>query len=312
MTLQNFLDRRFTLVTGKGGVGKSTVTAILALLHAAAGRRTLVCELNALERVAPLLGHPPVGAKVTALERNLSAVNILPAQALEEYAQMKLRSRTVTHLVFDNPLVRRFVEFVPGMNDLLMFGKAFNHERERDEDGRPVWDSIIIDAPATGHGVSFFRLPKVIQDAVPAGNMHDEASEMWNLLRDARRTAIHLVALPEELPVQETIELHQRLRDELGLPLGFLVINMMPPPLLDAAQAAAFARLPAPDDPVLRPLWAAARIRLGREALAAGYEERLEKLGMPLVRLPTVYSPGYARAEIEALTRAFGAQAGAR
>jgi anion-transporting ArsA/GET3 family ATPase len=309
VTLTNFLDRRFTLVTGKGGVGKSTVTAILALLHAAAGRRTLVCELNALERVPALLGYAPVGPKVTVLERNLAAVNIEPAQALEEYAQMKLRSRTVTHLVFDNPLVRRFVEFVPGMNDLLMFGKAFNHERERDEDGRPVWDSIIVDAPATGHGVSFFRLPKVIQDAVPAGNMHDEASAMWDLLRDPRRTAIHLVALPEELPVQETIELHAKLRDELGLPLGCLVINMMPPTLLGPAEAAAFARLEATDDPVLRPLWAAARIRLGREALAAGYAERLGQLGLPLVKLPTVYSPGYGRPEIETLAAAFGAGA---
>jgi anion-transporting ArsA/GET3 family ATPase len=205
--------------------------------------------------------------------------------------------------------VRRLVEFVPGMNDLLMFGKAFNHERERDEAGQPAWDSIIIDAPATGHGVSFFRLPKVIRDAVPVGNMHDEAEAMWDLLRDPERSVVHLVALPEELPVQETQELHARLHDELGLPLGYLIVNMMPPPLLGPDEARLFEALAAPADPVLRPLWEATRIRRGREALAAEYAERLSKLGPPLVRLPTLYTPGFGRAEIDTLADVFRAEA---
>lgn len=305
------LGRRFTLVTGKGGVGKSTVTAILARLSAAAGRRTLVCELNAQERIPPLLGHPPVGPEVTRLEDQLYSVNIAPPAALEEYALMKLHYRAIYTLVFDNPLVRRFVEFVPGMNDLLMFGKAFNHEREVDEDGRPVWDAIIVDAPATGHGVSFFRLPKVIRDAVPAGNMHDEAEAMWGLLTDRQRTTIHLVTLPEELPVQETRELHRRLRDELGLPLGHLVLNMTPASLLDADEARLFDALGPgrPDDPVLGPLWEATRIRRGREAMAARYAEELATLGLPMVTLPTVYSSHFGRKEIDALAEAYLARA---
>jgi len=238
-------------------------------------------------------------------------VNILPAMAMEEYALMKLRFRTLYRLVFDNPLVQSLVRFVPGMNDLLMLGKAFNHERELNDAGRPAWDRIIIDAPATGHGVTFFRLPRVIRDAVPAGNMHREAAEMWSLLTDPRRCAVHLVALPEELPVRETIELQARLEGELGIPLGYLVVNMMPPPLLDEALSADFARLTsAPSEPRLARLWTAGRIRAGRAALAERHADELRALGLPTVELPTRYASRFERPEIEALAEVFAAQAG--
>lgn len=297
-------DRRFLLVTGKGGVGKSTVAAMLAAASAAAGRRTLVCELNTQERIPGLFSRPPVGPRVTAIGENLWSVNIRPAEALEEYAVMKLRFKTLYSLVFENPLVQRFVSFVPGMNDLLLLGKAFNHERERDREGRLAWDCVILDAPATGHGVSFFRLPKVILDHVPVGNMHDEAREMWDLLTDARRTAVHLVTLPEELPVQETLELHAVLAGQLGMPMGALWLNQVPPHWGSEATRTAAAALPRP--PAGSPLseaWEVARVRLGREAQAAHYKARLEKLGVPLRTLPVLYRKDFDHAALMELLR---------
>ncbi len=295
-------DRRFVFVTGKGGVGKSTVTAMLALRSARRGARTLVCELNTQERVSCLLGHQPVGGTVTCIDRNLWAVNISPALAMEEYALMKLRFRAIYKLVFENPVMESLVRFVPGINDLLMMGKAFNHEREVDEEGQPAWDRVIIDAPATGHGVTFFKLPRTIRDAVPAGNMHREAAAMWALLTDPVRTAVHVVCLPEELPVRETTELHARLKGELGLPLGHVFLNMVPPPLFDAEARADFDRLlERPADPRLGLLWDVSRIRLAREALAAGYARELEALDMPIVRLPIQYTATFERPQIEAL-----------
>lgn len=306
------LDRRFVLVTGKGGVGKSTVTAVLALLSARAGKRTLVCELDTHEQIAPMLGYDPVGGVVTELEDRLSVVNIKPSMAMEEYGLIKLRFRALYRVVFDNPLVAALVRFVPGMNDLLMLGKAFNHERETDDHGRPTYDRIIIDAPATGHGVTFFRLPKIIRDAVPAGNMHREAADMWDLLTDPQRTAVHLVSLPEELPVQETRELRQKLQGELGMPLGYLVINRLPPTPLDDAMQADFDRLPAQDalPDALRPLVAATRIAAGRAALTAGHAKALRTLGPPPVELPEQPARRLERADLEALADRFAAQAG--
>ncbi len=301
-------DRRFMLVTGKGGVGKSTVTAILGLLSARAGARTLICELDAHERIAPMLGHPPVGGEVTEIEENLSVVDIRPSMAMEEYALMKLRFRALYRLVFENPLVESLVRFVPGVNDLLMLGKAFNHERETDDAGRPVWDRVIIDAPATGHGITFFRLPKIIRDAVPAGNMHREAADMWALLTDPRRTAVHLVSLPEELPVQETRELHARLADDLGIPLGALVINMLPERPFEGPLAEAFDGVDEPGDPRLRRLWTAARIRAGRAANAEQHARALREMGLPTIELPQRPARALDRAAIDALAERFATQ----
>ena len=312
--LPPLLDRRFVLVTGKGGVGKSTVTALLARIAAAQGHRTLVCELNTRERIPELFGHASVGGTVTQIASHPSggevwSVNIQPAMAMEEYALMKLRFKTLYKIVFDNPLVQSAIRLLPGVNHLTMMGKAFNHERETNGD-RPAWDRIIIDAPATGHGLTFFQLPKIIRDAVPAGNLHQEADDMWSLLTDPTRTAVHLVCLPEELPVQETLEFHARLK-ALGLPLGALFVNMVPPPLLTEAQQAEFAQmLAAPEDPAMASLWQTARVRLSREAMAANQLERLAGLKLTQVHLPTIYTETFDEAAIGTLADAACAQLG--
>ena len=304
-------DRRFILVTGKGGVGKTTVTAALAARSAAQGRRTLVCELNTQERIAPLFGHAPVGDNVTCIADHLWSVNIEPRTALEEYGLMKLRVRALYRLVFEHPAVERFVDFMPGANELFMLGKAFNHEREVDSHGRPVWDAIFIDAPATGHGLMFFRLPEVIRDAVPAGNLHAEASAMWDLLVDPVRTAVHLVTLPEELPAQETLELHRRLR-EYGMPLGYLFLNMVPGQLFDRGERAIFDRMgdTPPHHPALSALWATTRIRLGREAMAQRYGRMLDTLGLDRIDLPIQYSARFGLDELASLTRVIADRTG--
>jgi anion-transporting ArsA/GET3 family ATPase len=310
--LSALLARRFVLVTGKGGVGKTSVTAALGRLSAAAGRRTLICELNTHAHIPGLFGRPSAGGALSLIADNLWTVNIQPDEAMEEYGVMKLRFKTLYRLVFDNPLVRRLVRFVPGVNDLLMLGKAFNHERERHEDGRPVWDLILVDAPATGHGITFFKLPRIIRDAVPAGNLHREAADMWDLLTDPRRTAVHLVTLPEELPVRETLELHARLADELGLPLGALMVNMLPPPLLTPEQAALFARLQdRPADPLLAALWDSTQVRLSREALSKRAVDELKPLGLPMVPLPLIYTDDFGPAEVQRLAEAIAQGLGA-
>ena len=112
------LDRRLWLVSGKGGVGKSTTAAALALASARAGRRTLVCEVNADERIAPLLGHAPVGPEVQKLEEHLWAVNLRPAESMREYVLMTLKLEALYKAVFENRLVRSFVRFIPSLQEL--------------------------------------------------------------------------------------------------------------------------------------------------------------------------------------------------
>ena len=121
-------------------------------------------------------------------------------------------------------MVKTLVDFVPGMSELLMLGKAFNHERETTKSGHPKWDMVIIDSPATGHGVTFLGLPDIIASAVPRGNMRTGAA-MNRLLHDRTKTRIDLVTIAERLPVHEALELQQLLKDEVGLEIGRVIVN---------------------------------------------------------------------------------------
>lgn len=167
--MPGLFDTRLLIVTGKGGVGKTTVAAALALSAARAGKKTLVCEVNTQERITRLLGKPEAGPEVRQVDRDLWAVNVRPEEAMREYALMTLKFKTVYRAVFENRVVRYFLRFLPSLQELVLLGKILFHERERNPGGAPRFDRIIVDAPATGHAITFFSVPQVLVDTVPAG-----------------------------------------------------------------------------------------------------------------------------------------------
>ena len=216
---------RFNIVIGKGGVGK-TLTCILNATRAGrSGLKTLLCELNTDESVAQHLGCRESKGEIVQVGNDFHLVNIHPERALQEYAKLKLHLPKLGQKVFEQPMVKTLVDFVPGMSELLMLGKAFNHERETTKSGHPKWDMVIIDSPATGHGVTFLGLPDIIASAVPRGNMHQESAAMNRLLHDRTKTRIDLVTIAERLPVHEALELQQLLKDEVGLEIGRVIVN---------------------------------------------------------------------------------------
>lgn len=252
------LDRRLIIVTGKGGVGKSTIAAALALVAARRGKRVLVCEVNAQERIAPLLGGPPSGESTHEVLPGLHSLNVTPRAAMREYGIMVLRYRALYDAVFENRVVRFFLRAIPSLSELVMLGKVL-HEVRLVEKGRPRWDLVVLDAPSTGHAVQLLRVPRVLLDTVPPGPLRRDAEWMQALLLDPALTTAALVTLPEEMPVNEAIELDEALRHLLEIPRGALVMNAMPtarfsreelarldelrqaaPPLGPAAQAAHF------------------------------------------------------------------------
>ena len=216
---------RFNIVIGKGGVGK-TLTCILNATEAGrSGLKTLLCELNTDESVAQHLGCRKSNGEIIKVGNHFHLVNIHPERALQEYANLKLHLPKLGQKLFEQPMVKTLVDFVPGMSELLMLGKAFNHEREMTNSGQPKWDMVIIDSPATGHGVTFLGLPDIIARAVPKGNMHQESAAMNSLLHDRTRTRIDLVTIAERLPVHEALELQQLLKNEVGLEIGRVIVN---------------------------------------------------------------------------------------
>lgn len=302
------LDRRFLVVVGKGGVGRSSVSAALALSLARRGKRVLVAMCNVRERLSYLLQVDPVGPQIRNVLPGIDAVNMEPSAALEEYGMMILKVRALYRLVFENRLVSGFLRATPGIDAWAMLGKAQYHAFETRPDGTPRYDTVIVDAPATGHGLDLLRVPRVILDVVPPGLLRREAERAWGMFTDPNRAGVVLVAIPEEMPTNETIELHQTLRDELRLPVAGLVVNQVWPRLFSDADRATLEALPAPASagPAAADLVRASRSRARREASQAVSLARLRsEIPVPCIELPALFTRDVRRPEIETLADSF-------
>jgi anion-transporting ArsA/GET3 family ATPase len=301
------LDRRLIIVTGKGGVGKSTVAAALAVRAARAGRRVLVCELNAQERVAPLLGAPLAGTTARLARPGITTVNLTPASCMREYGILVLKFSTLYEAVFENRVVRRFLRMVPSLPELVLLGKIM-HEARAEKHGRPRWDHVIVDGPGTGHAVQMLRIPQALLGTVPPGPLRHDATWMTEWLRDPARTAVGIVTLPEEMPVNEAIELDGQLREQLQIRPAALLVNAMPARRFSADEA---ARLPALEQqpPPVGPAAQAARLQAVRAELASRELARAcAALDLPTTVLPLLPAPRWGPDEVERIAAAFDAE----
>lgn len=307
--MQSPFDLKFVFVVGKGGVGKSSVSAALALAAAKRGKRVLVAMCNAKERLSYLLETPPIGPQIQRILPNyeLDAVNMEPSAALEEYGMLILKVRALYKVIFENRFVAAFLRGTPGLEAWAMLGKAQYHALEKDRDGRDRYDLVIVDAPATGHGLDLLRVPRVIIDVAPPGLLRREAERAYALFRDRQRSGVLLVSLPEEMPATETIELHAAVRGELELPVCGLVVNQTLPVLFAEQDKTALDQLAdqLPTDSALQQMARAARARAEREIVQKSSLERLlSHIPVPSVQLPQLLADDFRRSEIDRLGEA--------
>ncbi|MEO6777777.1 MAG: ArsA family ATPase [Kofleriaceae bacterium] len=297
-------DRRLVLVLGKGGVGRSTIAAALAGNHAARGNKTLLFETNANDRFGSYFDKPAVGATITELAPNLSAVNTNPAAALEEYGLMILKFKSVYEMVFENRITKSFLRAIPGLDDYAMLGKAWFHTEEAKR-GRPVWDTVVFDMPASGHSVSMLRIPWVITETVPEGPLTRDARATKALLTDPKRTCAIIVTLAEEMPVNEAIELEQKLT-ALGIVPQHVICNQIYPDhfpagapvtkVLDALVAD--PALPSP----LREVESHAQLSRDRRSLSMRYLAELRvRAKAPVIELPIIFTPQLSPVQVRSL-----------
>lgn len=285
--------RQIHFITGKGGVGKSLVACALARRFVDEGDRTLLVQVHAKDSHAALLGIAPVGDDVAAAGRNLWTVNLHPAQAMREYALMTLKLETLYKAVFENRLTKTFLRFVPSLNELTMMGKLWFHAEERLDggglfggSGQPRFDRIVVDCPSTGHALKLLSVSRVLTETLRVGPMVEKTRQMATVFGDARRSAIHVVTLPEELPVNETMELLAALDRDKTVHVGHLIVNQVMPRIFDERTEAALRRVP--DGTDLDAVLAAGKRRLGRERLEARELSRLLQAGKPIVEVPLI------------------------
>jgi anion-transporting ArsA/GET3 family ATPase len=315
LPLPDLESKRLVIVLGKGGVGRTTVAAALAVRLASRGKRTLLYQANAKERLAALLGGPAASESIVRVRENLWAVNTNPQAALHEYGVMVLRYEAIYKMVLENRLSKALLRAIPGLDDYSLLGKLWWHTTE-EERGRPRWDVIVFDAPATGHAVTLLRIPQAILEAVPEGPLTRDAVKVRALLEDATRTAPIMVTLAEEMPTNESIELAGRLERESRMKVQGVVVNGLYPDRFPrgTGPARVLARVleAGPlDDPMLAPVITRARMARSRRELNERYLARLTaELPLPTAQLPLFFVPAVGPAQIAEMASRLGAEMG--
>ena len=309
-SLQTFTASRLAIVAGKGGVGKTTVTAALARAAADRGLRVLVIDVDGRPGLAALLSGGPAGASADLLgyEPTLLVDGLGPsgtgrvhgrslqaAAALVEYLDSHGMRRVSKRLV-SSGVVDVVSTAAPGIDDLLVLGKVKQIERSGE------YDFIVVDGPAAGHAITFLTAAAGLYDAIPSGPIHTQAQDVLELLRDPERCQVILVTIPEETPVNETIETAFALEDRVGVQLGPVVVNAFDsdglsvpdPQTVDLAGEEHAAALTA-----------AAVFRRRRSQDQAAQTERLTgALPLPQVHLPAVFAAGLGADDIGVLANA--------
>ncbi|MGI8754415.1 MAG: ArsA family ATPase [Acidimicrobiales bacterium] len=286
------LDRKLLFVTGKGGVGKTTIAASLGLLAAEQGKRTLVCEVDAKGNLADFYEAGEVAFTARQLQRNLWAMSMDTEESLKEYLSLQLRLPLLAKI---GPLARTF-DFVanaaPGVKEILTVGKLTWEVRKRH------YDLVVVDSVASGHIIGQLTAPQGINELVQVGMVRNQTQWMLDILNDPAQTGVVIASAPEEMPVAETIELAERLHRETRVDLAAVVVNRVLPELFTEREEAIFDRLREPARVAalakavggdVTPVFDAAELAVTLRRTRAGHLATLRDALDP--RLPMLYVP---------------------
>lgn len=221
--------RRLILVTGKGGVGKSAATAAIAAESAARGRRTVALEVDPRENLHQLFDVPPSGGEIAPVSPNLYLQNLKPRDVVDWVVRHQVKIEMVVQRVQASPVYHRFVEGAPGLKELAILGHALRLVRG-DDPAAPRLDTVVLDAPATGHGLFLLTAARLYAETIGHGPFAELAREVANFVADPAGFGVVVVTLAEEMPVQEAIELRQGLVEKQGRGPDLLIVNGLYPP----------------------------------------------------------------------------------
>ncbi len=280
-------------VTGKGGVGKTTVAVALGLRAAREGKRTIVCEVSAQENASRMFEHAEVGFHEVEMEENLWSISIDPDESMREYVLLQLKVRAMRDMLFRSRIFNYLAAATPGLKELVTIGKIWELSQldRKVKQGRK-YDLVIVDAPATGHGIGFLQTPRTFAAIARVGPIHSQAQQLDRLITDAEHTGVAIVALPEEMPVNESAALERDLRDEVGVAVDRIYMNGLYPERFSAEEAERIGAVAEGGDGAAR---AATRAALSEHNRARSQRAQLARLRRrvqaPVKALPFLFQP---------------------
>jgi anion-transporting ArsA/GET3 family ATPase len=301
------LQRRLIFVTGKGGVGKSTVAIALGLVAARRGLRTIVAELASQERVRRTFLQSGETFEEVELADGLFTISIDPESAMEEY--LRVKTGPVGQALGSSRLFQAFAMATPGMRELLSIGKVWELAQfERRTRGAGVYDLVIVDSPAAGHGVGILRTPRMFAEIARVGPIAHQARTIAATIADHEFTAVAAVATAEEMPVSETLWLRDALAED-EIPLDAVIVNALYPERFSDAERTRLQRARAKaKSPLANVALGAALSEHARTRTQAEQLQRLrDGLGRELVALPYLFAEQIGQPELESLADALDA-----
>ncbi|HKP88737.1 MAG TPA: ArsA-related P-loop ATPase [Thermoleophilaceae bacterium] len=300
------IDKRLVFVAGKGGVGRTTVAAALGLAAARRGKRTIVCEVAGQERVSRTLGREHGSFRETELADHLFAISIDPQASLEEFLSDQVGSRRLAGLLFHNRLFEYLAAATPGLRELATIGKVWElAQLDRPRKRGAPYDLVIVDLPATGHGLGALRTARTFSEVARVGPVRRRADMIDSFIRDGRQTGVLAVALAEEMPVAETLEFETALSRDMGIGIDLAVVNAVLPERFSAREADEIERVNGGHG--APPVAAALRAALSEHRRARGQRAQLRRLRRsleaPCVTLPYLFEPDLGLEDWERLSR---------
>ena len=229
--LTRLLELELIVVTGKGGVGKSSISAVLGRLLSDAGRQTLLVEVDPRENLHHLLDVPPSGGEMVEVAPRLRVQHLLPRTILDNLVREKLKVGPLVKRVLASPIHQHFTEAAPGLKEAAVFGRCLRLLEGHGPRGTPTPDVIVLDAPATGHGASWLGAAQLVSDVISSGPIGHMASLVADFLADPGRSGVVVVTTGEEMPVQETLEFLETMKTRLHRRPELVIANALYPEL---------------------------------------------------------------------------------
>src|SRR3954451_15071246 len=296
------LDKRLIVVTGKGGVGRTTISAALGLAAARAGKRTMIAEVAQQERLSRVFRREGLGYSEARLGPTLYGMSVNPERALKEYLGQQVGS-TLGGLLTGNRIFEYFAAAAPGVRELATIGKVWELAQPERRTPGNRYELVILDAPASGNGLGMLRSPRTFGDIARVGPIRRRADLIHSFLADERRTGVVSVALPQEMPVNETLEFRAKLNSEMGMGTDTVVVNSLLPDRFTGEEA---ERIEAVNGGHGAPEVAAAlRVALSEHRRARGQRVQLRRLKKEVpdaVTLPYLFEPELGLPEFERLS----------